>query len=465
MNDYATLFDPLDAPSSCAPSFASETPAPVQPQVLLHCADALALLQSLPTNSIDALVTDPPYGLSDHRQDLLHECLQAWLAGEAYTPKGRGFMGRQWDAWVPGPEVWREALRVLKPGAHALVFAGTRSMDLMGLALRLAGFELRDSIGYAHTPEGAPLLAWTYGSDFPKSHDFAGTRDAQRARSPHPAFQGHPQAEGWGTALKPAWEPILIARKPLQGTVAENVLRYGTGALNIDGCKVGTDVVSTHSRGSNGAFPKRPGETSAEESGRTQDQRAGLDHSERMGRWPANLIHDGSNAVLAAFPQRITKSTGGKNSKGGIGKRVLGAYALDRTATNTGGLGDEGTPARFFYCAKASRSDRNAGLPSAPSPLLQRGATLREQEDADWATRNGNPHPTVKPTELMRYLCRLVTPPGGTVLDCYMGSGSTGRGAVMEGFHFIGGDNDPANLPIARARIEHAQSIASPPHP
>lgn len=330
----------------------------------LYLSDCLDALKTMPDNSVDAVVTDPPYGLS--------------------------FMGKKWDYDVPSEDVWRECFRVLKPGGHLLSFAGTRTQHRMAVRIEDAGFEIRD------------MIAWVYGSGFPKSHNLEG------------------EWQGWGTALKPALEPITVARKPLAGTVAANVLEHGTGALNIDGCRVGTDVVSTHSRGSNGAFPKRPGETSAEESGRKQDQRDGLDHSERIGRWPANLIHDGSDEVLALA----------------------------------------GDAARFFYCAKASRKDRNEGLPSSDAQAVSHAATMREREDANWQARNGNHHPTVKPTDLMRYLCRLVTPPSGTVLDPFMGSGSTGKAAALEGFAFVGIEREQQYFDIACARIEAVQPRA-----
>lgn len=416
------------------------------------CLDAMWLI---PDGSVDAIVTDPPYGLS--------------------------FMGKKWDYDVPSIEIWAQCLRVLKPGGHLLAFAGTRTQHRMAVRIEDAGFEIRD------------MIAWVYGSGFPKSLDVSKAIDRQRTedRAPvdavrswlnarrleagfsHDAVNKHfghasngggsssawmtnptsralPTWEqwqqlkamfgfgdemdaevwrlngrkgqpgeawqtaevvavevrmneasgivsagrderveverqikaansdaarrwkGWGTALKPALEPITVARKPLVGTVAANVMGHGTGALNIDGCRVGTETITQHGRGDSENIAMS-GRNYAEPAGRAWE-----------GRWPANLIHDGEGAADL--------------------------------------LGDA---ARFFYCAKASKKDRG----------------------------DGNAHPTVKPTDLMRYLCRLVTPPGGVVLDPFMGSGSTGKAAVREGFNFIGIERDPEYFKIAKERI------------
>lgn len=423
----------------------------------LYLGNCLDHLEFMPDNSVDRIVTDPPYGLS--------------------------FMGKKWDYDVPSVEIWAECLRVLKPGGYLLSFAGTRTQHRMAINIEDAGFEIRD------------MIAWVYGSGFPKSMDVskaidkaAGAKrevvgeDPQAARRNKntskfsgcygsiedkpscpltaPATEEAKQWGGWGTALKPALEPITVARKPFKGTIAANVQAHGTGGLNIDGCRVGDEVVSTHSRGANGAFPKRPGETSAEESGRKQDQREGLDHSERNGRWPANLIHDGSDKVLAAFPYTASgkaaagghRRTAENMEKGstvyGGGRGIAGTSSTDEAGTL---YGDSGSAARFFYCAKASRKDRNEGMQD-PGPQFQHGTTLRKVENT---CTTGNNHPTVKPTDLMAYLCRLVTPPGGIVLDPFMGSGSTGKAAIREGFQFVGIEMDPEYLAIAEARIKH----------
>jgi hypothetical protein len=398
----------------------------------LYHGDCLDVLRGMPDNSVDSIVCDPPYGLSDHKPAEVLECLKAWIAGEPYIPKGKGFMGKKWDAWVPGPEIWRECLRVVKPGGHLLAFAGTRSMDLMSMAVRLAGFELRDSIGYAHDGGGAPLLAWTFGSGFPKSMNVSKAIDkaagverevvgempdrwtgcgnvlnfsTDRAQDTvpvlgGPATEAAKQWQGWGTALKPAWEPIILARKPLAGTVAANVLAHGTGGLNIDGCRVGEEPITQHGRNaSENRAMENPNR--AEPAGRAWS-----------GRWPANLLHDGSPEVVALFPQ-TGKSTGSGQKNG---DKFGGGYAP--SGDDAIGYGDTGSAARFFYCAKAGRKDRDGGLDRFE---VKRGCA--EQFDSRWKEGTGdlrqperaNTHPTVKPTDLMRYLCRLVTPPGGVV--------------------------------------------------
>jgi len=325
---------------------------------LLH-GDCLDVLRTLPNASVDAVVTDPPYGLS--------------------------FMGKRWDYDVPSVEVWQECLRVLKPGGHLLAFAGTRTQHRMAVRIEDAGFEIRD------------MIAWVYGSGFPKSKNLDG------------------EWQGWGTALKPALEPITVARKPLDGTVAANVLAHGTGALNVDGCRVGTSKNVP-------ASPKKVGASKHTVSMPGNTGSSGWDAD--TGRWPANLIHDGSDEVVGLFPDGAPAKAGRTAKRGGSnwhGRDGLGTPdAIGTWPADAGG-----SAARFFYCAKTSKRDRG----------------------------EGNNHPTVKPTDLMRYLCRLVTPPGGVVLDPFMGSGSTGKAAVAEGFCFIGIEREAEYLEIARRRI------------
>lgn len=403
----------------------------------LHHGDCLEVLKTFPDNSFDSIVTDPPYGIS--------------------------FMGKKWDYDVPSVEVWAECLRVLKPGGHLLSFAGTRTQHRMAVRIEDAGFEIRD------------MIAWVYGTGFPKSLDVSKAIDkaagAERERftrsafgaggnfnddggttygtrlSDEPATDAARQWQGWGTALKPALEPITVARKPLVGTVAANVLEHGTGALNIDGCRVPSNGeslnggrISTKTDGWDRPW-KHDGEAVAAARARGAENVA---RAEALGRWPANLIHDGSDEVLAGFPQ----AGGGFGVRGG--RASTEGYRMHHELGQTVGYGDTGSAARFFYCAKASRADRNSGL-TDPGPQFKRGTTLRDVENT---ATTGNTHPTVKPTELMRYLLRLVTPPGGRTLDPYVGSGSTGKAAVMEGFDFVGIERDAEYIAIAKARIE-----------
>tara|TARA_Y100001938_G_scaffold144022_1_gene217819 strand:+ start:1598 stop:2620 length:1023 start_codon:yes stop_codon:yes gene_type:complete len=328
---------------------------------LIH-ADCLKAMKEMTDNSLDSIVTDPPYGLS--------------------------FMGKKWDYDVPSVEIWRECLRVLKPGGHLLSFAGSRTYHRMAVNIEDAGFEIRDQI------------MWVYGSGFPKSLNVG--RKAE-------------EWEGWGSALKPAHEPIVVARKPLIGTLVENVLEHGTGGLNIGACRVGDEVLNEHTSGN---IPNDRG---------TWGTKEGYVMPQRVGRFPANFIHDGSDEVVSLFPEE---------------------------------------KARFFYCAKASKSERNAGLEAFEDKKSQHNAGgigrkvsvgKRLEQGKENAPMMKNIHPTVKPVELMKYLCRLVTPPQGIVLDPFMGSGTTGVGATAEGFDFIGIEMDEEYLKIAEARIKHTQ--------
>ena len=360
----------------------------------LHLGKCIDAMRAMPENSIDSIVTDPPYGLR--------------------------FMGKRWDYDVPGVDTWVECLRVLKPGGHLLAFAGTRTQHRMAVRIEDAGFEIRD------------MIAWVYGSGFPKSHNLDG------------------DWQGWGTALKPALEPITVARKPLADTVAANVLVHGTGALNIDACRV-TPTGEGRDRSDEDSQEKRYAN-----SGSTKfSAKPGVRGGDPLGRWPANLVHDGSDLVRASFPDSAGQQ-GDLKSHAKCRQSPNGIFggmrpALDHSAR----VEADKSAARFFYCAKASRADRNDGLAAGEQPAVAAGATMRERENADWPKRNGNHHPTVKPTDLMAYLLRLVTPPGGTALDPFMGSGSTGKAAMREGFEFIGCELDPEYLAIAKVRIEH----------
>ena len=407
----------------------------------IRTGDCLDVLRGMADSSVDSIVTDPPYGLS--------------------------FMGKKWDYDVPDVAVWAECLRVLKPGGHLLAFAGTRTQHRMAVRIEDAGFEIRD------------MIAWVYGSGFPKSLDVSKAIDKAagaertekigpsykvpnaRAVNPHfinaagrrsdesasidyaptaPATPAAQQWAGWGTALKPALEPITVARKPLVGTVAENVLQHGTGAINVDGCRIGTESTTTIRNGNSGV------------NGRYNKDDRVFTRRNPPGRWPANLIHDGSEEVVGLFP----------NAKGGNypAQRGTGqATGFGAGLPTPGGqrsMGDDGSAARFFYCAKASRADRDDGLEGFEAkPVF--GPEGGFGTMGSRSTPSRNTHPTVKPTNLMRYLCRLVTPPGGLVLDPFAGSGSTGRGAVLEGFRFIGIERDPDYAKIAQARCAAVQ--------
>jgi hypothetical protein len=407
--------------------------------------DCLDVLRTLDDNSVDSIVTDPPYGLS--------------------------FMGKKWDYDVPAVEVWAECLRVLKPGGHLLAFAGTRTQHRMAVRIEDAGFEIRD------------MIAWVYGSGFPKSLDVSkaidkaagATREVVGTRkpggsgvagtappddtgshiwsgeltSPHGVTPAAIQWQGWGTALKPALEPITVARKPLCGTVAANVLTWGTGAINVDGGRV---------PGGGGGW-NGLGDTPTNAYAQDWRRPDGIQR-DPSGRFPANLIHDGSDEVVGLFPETTTgKPTVGSQPTTG---EVFGAYAQRSTV----GGGDSGSAARFFYCAKASADDRDDGCHALPPKSAGQVTGGRAEGSAGLDSpragagrsreASGNSHPTVKPTDLMRYLCRLVTRPGGLVLDPFVGSGSTGRGAVLEGFAFIGIEREAEYVEIARARIAAA---------
>lgn len=354
----------------------------------------LELLKQLPDSSVDAIVTDPPYGLGKEPDALA--MLKDWTeAGHHDVKSKRGFMGKEWDAFVPQPAQWKECLRVLKPGGQALVFAGTRTQDLMALGMRIAGFEIRD------------LIAWVYGSGFPKVK----------------------------TVLKPALEPITLARKP------------GKSWMNIDGCRVeyaeNDDIFAKHPYGHGGTKPI----TDWCRSGSTNPRGNAVS---LKGRWPANLIHDGSDEVLAAFPDAKGQQGDLKNhNKTTPASRCFGSLGPKK---DHAARGDSGSAARFFYCAKASAKDRNEGCEDLPDKeWANDGACIPERENRPFNPSKNN-HPTVKPTELMRYLCRLITPPGGTILDPWMGSGSTGKAAKLEELDFIGIEMDPSYFKIAQAR-------------
>jgi DNA modification methylase len=441
----------------------------------IHHGNNLDILPTLPDNSVDSIVTDPPYEL--------------------------GFMGKSWDSTgiAYNVQMWKECLRVLKPGGHLLAFSGSRTYHRMAVAIEDAGFQIRDQ------------MMWVYGSGFPKSHNISkgidknargnrvielidvlisegatlselgeksgipslessyrdwvsgGHRPEERSwerlllglgfsetdglniisrktvslgggnsysfregekrdweiKATAPATEEAKQWEGWGTALKPAHEPIVLARKPIEGTVAENVLKWGVGGINIDGCRVGNEIITQR-------LATVEGGKCLGGKGVGIKQKATGETTQTQGRFPANFMHDGSQEVLELFPN------------------------------------DAG---RFFYCPKANKKDRDEGCEDfetkeKPAHMRTAGGTGEtSMTDGFQATQRKNTHPTVKPTELMRYLCRLITPPNGTVLDLFNGSGSTGKASVLEGFNYIGIELDPEYIKISEARINAALTL------
>jgi len=427
--------------------------------------DCIEAMKSMPDNSVDSIVTDPPYEL--------------------------GFMGKSWDASgiAFNIEVWQQALRVLKPGGHLIAFSGSRTYHRMAVAIEDAGFQIRDQI------------MWVYGSGFPKSlniskaldksagllehesGDFRIDKDGIAGYAPKnagdyippdPKSDAAQQWQGWGTALKPAHEPMVLARKPLEGTVANNVLTYGVGGLNIDGTRVayeegGSIATNPLLRKESGAKINYGTDSSPTSFALKKEE--GEMQINNAGRFPANFIHDGSDEVVALFPD-TGKSTGGR-----IGKKSMGDVTnvpAGQYEAGDPGYGDSGSAARFFYCAKASKRDRNEGLEdfigkeiagkgnglgrscATCSALVIDGCSCPDRTFINPV--RANHHPTVKPTSLMQYLVRLVTPPNGIVLDPFMGSGSTGKACAYEGFDFIGIDQSAEYVEIARARIAFAQA-------
>jgi len=385
--------------------------------------DCLEVMKTFPDNSIDAIVSDPPYGLK--------------------------FMGKDWDHGIPGEQYWEEVLRVAKPGAHLLAFGGTRTYHRLTCAIEDAGWEIRD------------CLMWVYGSGFPKSLDVSKAIDkaagAEREKiqnplakkqtasintidygdfnalefiSPLAVTEAAKQWSGWGTALKPAWEPVIMARKPIDGTVANNVLTYGTGGINIDGCRVDylSEIDMQLSR-PQGRSTSKVGALS----GKSQNDRNRSEYQPnfKQGRFPANLILDETSAAMLDEQSGTLKSgkidpdtqtphiIKGNSLSGSIDGSLNGWVENQRCYADSGGA------SRFFYCAKASPSERG----------------------------EGNNHPTVKPLSLMKYLCKLITPPGGLVLDPFSGSGSTLIAAKQEGFNYLGIELNPEYVEIAKARI------------
>ena len=440
-------------------------------QVKLMLGDCLDRLKELEDNSVDSVVCDPPYGLS--------------------------FMGKKWDYDVPSQEIWEECIRVLKPGGHLLSFGGSRTYHRMAVRIEDAGFEIRDQI------------MWVYGSGFPKSHNIGksidkkegnerevvgknvsiqirekglnvnkeyGQSDGMFGARGHniDVTKGNSPYEGWGTALKPAHEPIVMARKPFSGTVADNVLEWGTGGINIDGCRVGNEsrtipVHSDDTKEDTTLFGLHP--TIQHERVETTE-----------GRFPANIIFDEEAGKILDEQSGERKGFASQNCNN---QKLYGGNSLNKSATTRDGFkdgyNDTGGASRFFYCPKASKKDRNEGCDKleekqrpaqtdkgnySASPYCKDcGKTHNGTNDHSncsygveyrpSTTTTKNNHPTIKPTDLMLYLIRLVTPKEGTTLDPFMGSGSTGKAAIRGGFKFFGIERESEYFDIAQARLDY----------
>jgi DNA modification methylase len=433
----------------------------------LRCGDNIELIKKLPDNSIDAIVSDPPYALN--------------------------FMNKKWDSDVPSVEFWKEVYRVLKPGGHVLSFGGTRTYHRMVVNIEDAGFEIRDQI------------MWLYGSGFPKSHNIGKAVDATiktgksnpksinksemsktdgqvvEVSQPNNGILGDKKLvtktigasleteqaqewEGWGTALKPANEPICLARKPLsEKSVALNVLKWGTGGINIDGCRIKfngdkpkeCELVDFRGNGYNAPGKER----------KTIEDKNYIPNDE--GRFPANIILDEIAGELLDEQSGVSKSSKA-NMKSAQSGNSDGRYNWNNGEKNdfesVRGHNDSVGASRFFYQAKVSKKERNMGLDGFEDKSPDYLPRYSKNENGDLTRADGsivkpvinkNTHPTIKPVQLMSYLCRLITPPGGTILDPFMGSGSTGIAAILEGFNFIGFDLDPDYVKIAEARISN----------
>ncbi|WP_254628047.1 site-specific DNA-methyltransferase [Myxococcus sp. CA040A] len=401
---------------TCPASSFSEVLSHAAKWTLVH-GDSLAVLPTMPPESVDAVVTDPPYEL--------------------------GFMGKSWDSAGVSfrPETWAAMLRVLKPGGYLVAFGGSRTFHRIACAIEDAGFDIRDT------------LSWMYGTGFPKSMNLG---------------------DGRGTALKPAWEPIILARKSLAGTVAANVQAHGTGALNIDGCRI--ETTDNLNGGAYSAGGRAGGLVGDARDAKGQGMFApgrGVpgDYVQPSGRWPANVVLDEeAAAALDAQTGMLTSGANPTRRRAAKFKNTFGEFQGQEACVPARGV-DSGGASRFFYVAKASRAERDEGCESLP---VRSGGEATDREDGSpgaaspraGAGRTGgarNVHPTVKPVALMRWLVRLVTPPGGIVLDPFTGSGTTGLAALHEGLRFVGVEQSAEYLEIARCRVGNVAPAPSKP--
>ena len=435
----------------------------------VYHGDCLEVMNKIDKCSVDSVVTDPPYHLISIVKRFGKEGSAPAQFGTdgAFARASKGFMGKEWDGGDIAfqVETWRKCYELLKPGGHLIAFSGSRTYHRMAVAIEDAGFEIRDQ------------CIWLYGSGFPKSHNIGKSIDALKKTgksNPQPLrktrmgdnyeptgqedylkgrmfssdienddyeHQVNNEWRGWGTALKPAHEPMVLARKPLsEKSVADNVMQHRTGAINIDACRIEGEVKhpdtmpdfrdqGEQSKAAIGVDKLSFGQTSNAKRKQLSDSDL-LDN--QRGRWPSNVMHDGSEQVQEIFPE--TTST--EVSRQRTHKGIWTAGELADTEQFMPAYGDQGNASRYFYCAKTSKDERKFGL----------GADIK-----------ANTHPTVKPVELMRYLVRLVTPKGGLVLDPFMGSGSTGMGAREEDFRFVGIEKEEEYYEIAKARIKNVK--------
>ena len=408
----------------------------------VYNGDCLEVMDKIDKCSVDSVVTDPPYHLTSIVKRFGKEGSAPAQFGTdgAFARASKGFMGKEWDGGDIAfqVETWRKCYELLKPGGHLIAFSGSRTYHRMAVAIEDAGFEIRDQ------------CIWLYGSGFPKSHNVG---------------------NGWGTALKPAHEPMVLARKPLsEKSVAQNVDKFGTGAINIDACRIEGEVKhpdtmpdfrdqGEQSKAAIGVDKLSFGQTSNAKRKQLSDSDL-LDN--QTGRWPSNVMHDGSEQIQEIFPETSSSEVSRERTHYGIWT----AGELADTEQFMPAYGDQGNASRYFYCAKTSKDERNSGLHGFETKMMgMSGGAQSVGEGYDKGQDIGlnkviarkNTHPTVKPVELMRYLVRLVTPKGGLVLDPFMGSGSTGMGAREEDFKFVGIEKEEEYYEIAKARIKNVK--------
>jgi len=442
-------------------------------KIEILCGNNIEILKSYPDNYFDSIVTDAPYGLSEEPDAV--EMLKAWVEHGYFEHNKKGFMGKEWDAFVPQPVFWKEAFRVLKSGGHVACFFGTRTYDIGVLAMRLSGFEVRDCV------------QWIYGSGFPKSLNIGKAIDKMYGAEREVIGYGQKgrneakQWDGWGTQLKPAYEPIIICRKPIsEKSIAENVLMHGTGAINIDASRISVNPLVDEMKrevyrgernedsdwGSNSGFKNEANKFTVVPPNGRFPSNVILTHScdcvcmglnndgtevwECVEGCPVKLM-DGQSGVLKSgkMTSDHTRTTSG--SPNGI----YGKFDVNHPLSET--YGDEGGASRFFYCAKTSQWERNYGLKQFDDKQSKGGGgTYNEEAAGKFGSIKAvakNFHPTVKPVSLMRYLVKLITPVGGIVLDPFNGSGTTGIACKQDGFNYVGIDISQEYCDISRTRI------------